>query len=79
MSTACMGAILDMPSKAEHPILRMHVQLPEDDPAYCISAVMGGGTLQYLVLGNSFMRSYYAVFSVGAALNGSRVGLAPST
>ena len=54
------------------------MQLPEDAPAYCVSAVMPGGSDEYLVLGDFFMRAYYSVFSVSADGSNFTVGLAPS-
>ncbi|BDA43815.1 Cathepsin E [Coccomyxa sp. Obi] len=55
------------------------LELPEDAPDYCVSAVIGGGTQQYLVLGDSFLRAFYSVFSISSAGQNPSVGLAPST
>ncbi len=55
------------------------MQLPEDAPEYCVSAVIGGGTQQYLVLGDAFLRVFYSVFSIGSAGQNPSVGLAMST
>jgi hypothetical protein len=55
-----------------------YLQLPEDTPHYCISAVIGGGAQPYLVLGDPFMRAFYSVFSVNSSGQNPRIGLALS-
>ncbi len=73
-----------------HPLCPLHVkliaktnvsvaQLPEDSPQYCISAVIGGGSQPYLVLGDPFMRAFYSVFTTDSSGQNAKVGLALST
>jgi hypothetical protein len=54
------------------------MQLPENTPEFCISAIVGGGVPPYLVLGDSFMRVYYSTFSANRAGQGGMIGLAAS-
>ena len=46
--------------------------------AYCISAVVGGGLPQRIVLGDTFLRAFYSVFTYEPVSGAAWVALAPA-
>ena len=67
------------------PSLRKHgrqapqlAQVGSSADAYCISAVVGGGLPQRLVLGDTFLRAFYSVYTYEPVSGAAWVALAPA-
>jgi len=64
-------------ARGEH-VVEQRAQVGAGADAHCISAVVGGGMPQRLVLGDTFLRAYYSVYTYEPVSGAAWVALAPA-